>query len=663
MKTAIVIIIFSSLFAITVTGRVEHQAINVRDVLQNIIDCIFRTLGNVGGGNIPPIILELEEALDRLLICTDVDIQANGGVLNLIECLLSEIANATEEDLAKIVSEIGPLIANVNTSLTCIIDALAAACGRDPCPIILGINLCKVASGLGLTQLITALLDLVIKGLCGLAINVKDVLQNIIDCIFRALGNVGGGNIPPIILELEEALDRLLICTDVDIQADGGVLNLIECLLSEIANATEEDLAKIISEIGPLIANVNTSLLCIRETLKAACGSDPCPTILGINLCDVANGLGLNQLITALLDLVRKGLCGLAIDVKDVLQNIIDCIFRTLGNVGGENIPPIILELEEALDRLLICTDVDIQTDGGVLNLIECLLSEIANATEEDLAKIVSELGPLIANVNTSLTCIIDALSVACGRDPCPIILGINLCEVATGLGLNQLITALLGLVINGLCTIAIDVGDVLRNIIKCIFDSLEEVTEENLPTVIVELKEVLDKLLICTNVDIQADGGVLNLIQCAIDEIGNASQEDLVMIINEIGPIVGNLNTVLSCIRNIFNEVCGFDPCPTVLGIDLCTASNDLGLEDVIIALLELIIEENREEEISKSIKSHDSSSSDEDPQQFFQRLRQEAEIEETVDEDEQPIKEEEFVLVKLATKKNTAALCSKNN
>ncbi|KAF5284741.1 hypothetical protein FQA39_LY04466 [Lamprigera yunnana] len=41
------------------------------------------------------------------------------------------------------------------------------------------------------------------------------------------------------------------------------------------------------------------------------------------------------------------------------------------------------------------------------------------------------------------------------------------------------------------------------------------------------------------------------------------------------------------------------------------------------------------------------------EDPQQFFERLRQEAEIEETVDEDEQPIKEEEFVLVKLATKK----------
>ncbi|KAF5277632.1 hypothetical protein FQA39_LY06125 [Lamprigera yunnana] len=39
-----------------------------------------------------------------------------------------------------------------------------------------------------------------------------------------------------------------------------------------------------------------------------------------------------------------------------------------------------------------------------------------------------------------------------------------------------------------------------------------------------------------------------------------------------------------------------------------------------------------------------------DEDPQQFFKR--QEAEIEETVDEDEQPIKEEEFVLVKLATK-----------
>ncbi|KAF5299834.1 hypothetical protein FQA39_LY11371 [Lamprigera yunnana] len=70
--------------------------------------------------------------------------------------------------------------------------------------------------------------------------------------------------------------------------------------------------------------------------------------------------------------------------------------------------------------------------------------------------------------------------------------------------------------------------------------------------------------------------------------------------------------------------------------------------------------IEESSEEEISESIKSHDSLSSDEDPQQFFERLRQEAEIEETVDEDEQPIKEE-FVLVKLATKKNTAALCSK--
>ncbi|KAF5293091.1 hypothetical protein FQA39_LY13701 [Lamprigera yunnana] len=41
-------------------------------------------------------------------------------------------------------------------------------------------------------------------------------------------------------------------------------------------------------------------------------------------------------------------------------------------------------------------------------------------------------------------------------------------------------------------------------------------------------------------------------------------------------------------------------------------------------------------EEEISESIKSHDSLSSDEDPQQFFERLRQEAEIEETVDEDE---------------------------
>ncbi|KAF5283220.1 hypothetical protein FQA39_LY17367 [Lamprigera yunnana] len=56
--------------------------------------------------------------------------------------------------------------------------------------------------------------------------------------------------------------------------------------------------------------------------------------------------------------------------------------------------------------------------------------------------------------------------------------------------------------------------------------------------------------------------------------------------------------------------------------------------------------IEESSEEEISESIKSHDSLTSDEDPQQFFERLRQEAEIEETVDEDEQPIKEEEFVL-----------------
>ncbi|KAF5277923.1 hypothetical protein FQA39_LY06075 [Lamprigera yunnana] len=111
MKTAILLIIFSSLFAFTVTGRVQHQAINVGDVLQKIIQCTFDSLEEVTEVNVPTVIVELKEALDNLLICTNVDIQVDGGVLNLIQCAIDEMGNASQEDLAVIFNEIGPIIA------------------------------------------------------------------------------------------------------------------------------------------------------------------------------------------------------------------------------------------------------------------------------------------------------------------------------------------------------------------------------------------------------------------------------------------------------------------------------------------------------------------------------------------------------------------------
>ncbi|KAF5289162.1 hypothetical protein FQR65_LT02052 [Abscondita terminalis] len=126
-----------------------------------------------------------------------------------------------------------------------------------------------------------------------------------------------------------------------------------------------------------------------------------------------------------------------------------------------------------------------------------------------------------------------------------------------------------------------IPLGDIVREILNCLLNNLSELSKEDLSLILQKLKEILDKLGGCLNINLDAatENDILSLIECLLQKLAEVSPEQLQDIIRQLQPVLLKVQNIVICIRallkrfcnglcniDLLNGICG----SSLLGLDL---------------------------------------------------------------------------------------------